>query len=396
MSRAPLEVTNVQLESRSDTVTLSGDVGDEQLFWTMPQRPGISLRAEPFVAALLVSAMRAGRDLVLPENAPLDPEMIRSTDQLQAIFTRWFPELQRVSIHASAQGLRTGSTQRMAGYSGGVDSSYTVFRLSPDLDGTVLFDGIEYREANPHLMSAVAQTLSQPMESLGVPLTIVQTNVKAVGRATGGKWSEFIGGALASIPHALGLSEYTIAGSNSWENLRPYGTHPYTDPLWGSAALRIHHHGAEALRIEKLAVLAEAPELLAVLRVCFQGEDYNCGVCHKCLQTSAAMRALELSSPAMPPLRDPRLLRGLIVEHDGDFVDWVEILTPGLADRDPELARELQRLIGRYRTRSLLKEIDQQLFGGISRRLLRRLDARGKDAVPSDAGAEKPEPPREV
>lgn len=396
MTGAPLEVRNVRLDDHAATVTLSGEVAGEQLFWTMPPRPSIALRGEPFVAALLVSAMRSGRDLVLPANAPVDPAMIRSTDLLQSIFTRWFPELRQIRIIAPTLAPRDGSSQRMAGYSGGVDSSYTVYRLRPELDGTVLFDGIEYRKANPTLMSVVGQTLNVPMQALGTPLTTVQTNAKAVGRATGGKWSEFIGGSLASIPHALGLAEYTIAGSNSWENLRPYGSHPFTDPLWGSATLQIHHHGADALRIEKLAVLKSAPDLLAVLRVCFQGEDYNCGVCHKCLQTSAAMRALGLDSPAMPPLRDPKLLRSLVVEHDGDLVDWVEILTPELVERDPALARELERLIGRYHTRALLKDIDRRLLGGSSGRLLRWFGLSGERNGTSAEAKGNPKSPTEM
>ncbi|MEP6591346.1 MAG: hypothetical protein ABJC19_09200 [Gemmatimonadota bacterium] len=391
MTRAPLDVHDVQLERTEDRVVLSGAVADQRLFWAMPPRSSIMLRGEPFVAALLLSAMRTGRALVIPESAPVEAAFLEGMASLQSIFLRWFPGLTPITIEARSIGPRTGAFGTMAGYSGGVDSSYTVQRLATRLDGTVLFDGIEYRDANPTLMSQVNRTLSGSMAAAGVPLSIVQTNVKAVGRATGGKWSEFIGGALASIPHAMGLADYTIAGSNSWENLRPYGTHPFTDPLWGSDALHIHHHGADALRIEKLAHLRAAPELLAVLRVCFQGEDYNCGVCHKCLQTSAALRALGIACEAMPPLRDARLLRRLEVEHDGDLADWIEILTPELATGDPELARELTRLMARYRTRKLLRAVDAAVLGGLSRRLLRGiglLRRGGKHPLPPSSGAD--------
>ncbi|MES2304384.1 MAG: hypothetical protein V4558_02715 [Gemmatimonadota bacterium] len=373
MSRDQLVVGDVTLVASADRVTLSGDVGVGRLFWSMPPRPSVELRGEPFVAALLLSAMRSGRDLVLPPNAPVDASFLAATTELQVIFARWYTALSRVDIVAPEIASRGSASGRMVGYSGGVDSSYSVLRAADGADGTVLFDGIEYGEPNPALMSAVGATLTQAMAARHLPLTTVQTNVKSVGRATGGYWSEFIGGALASIPHALGLADYTVAGSNSWENLRPYGTHPYTDPLWSSSTLRIHHHGTEALRIEKLAALAQAPDLLAVLRVCFQGEDYNCGVCHKCLQTSAALRALGLESPAMPPLRDPTLLRRLVVEHDGDLVDWVEILTPGLETRDPALAHELGRLMHRYRLRKVVKELDEVLLNGGGRKMLRRL-----------------------
>ena len=373
MTRERLEVSDVRLETDAVTATLSGQVGGERLFWSMPPRSSLASRGEPFVAALLVSAMRRGRDLILPEAAPTDAEFLERVAELQVIFARWFPGLQRIKIHAPAVSPRNGVAGRLAGYSGGVDSSYTVMRLADSLDGAVFFDGIEYRNPNPELMSQVGATLSSTMAARGLPLTTVKTNVKAIGRATGGRWSEFISGALASIPHALGVAEYTIAGSNSWENLRPYGSHPVTDPLWSSGSTRIHHHGAGALRIEKIAALGAAPDLLAVLRVCFQGENYNCGVCHKCLQTAAALRALNLTSPAMPPLTDPTLLRRLVVEHEGDLVDWDEILNPELQSRDPVLARELGRMIRRYRMRRLLKQADTVLCSGGVRRLLHRV-----------------------
>jgi hypothetical protein len=80
-----------------------------------------------------------------------------------------------------------------------------------------------------------------------------------------------------------------------------------------------------------------------------------------------------MESSAMPPLDNPRLLRTLIVEHDGDLVDWVEILTPDLGRRDPALATELRRMIDRYRLRQVVKEADEVLFHGRCRRLLQRL-----------------------
>jgi hypothetical protein len=372
MSPAPMTVTDARLDHEADgTLTLGGTIDGHRLFWTMPPRETIALRGEPFVSALLVSAMSTGRDLVLPDNAPVDAGFLGSLDELQTIFVRWFPHLRRVAI--TARVAERGSVAgRMTGYSAGVDSSYTVLRLADRLDGVVLLDGIEFGTPNPVLMAGVDDTLRRTMEARGLPLHLVRTNAKAMGKALGGKWSHFIGGTLSSVPHALGLAEYWIASSNSWENLRPYGTHPITDPRWSSAATVIHHHGCEALRIEKVEALRVAPDLLQVIRVCFQGDAYNCGVCHKCLQTAAAFRALQVECDALPPLRHPRVLRTIAVEHDGDLVDWVEIALPGLASRDPMLANELSRLLRRYHLRQAARRLDEVATGGFFRRLLVR------------------------
>lgn len=370
----PLTISAVRLETRGNRLVLSGLVGDERLFWDMPPRPSISIRGEPFLSLALVPAMTTGRDLLLPDDVPVGESFLHSITELQEIFVRWFPGLRPVTIHADRVEPRVGASGRFAGYSGGVDSSYTVLRTAAELDGVVLIDGIEFRDANEALMRSVAGRLAKPLAERGLALHTVVTNTKAVGRALGGDWSEFIGGALASVPHALGVEEYWIAGSNSWENLRPYGTHPFTDPLYGSANVRIHHHGGEARRIDKIAALMAAPDLMAELRVCFQGGQYNCGVCHKCLQTSAALRALGGTSAALPALDRPRLLRALEVMGRGDLVDWQEILEcPGLEDRDRVLHRELDRLIRRYQWRQALTRLDAVATRGRVRRLWDRL-----------------------
>jgi hypothetical protein len=365
-----LQVEHVELTRQGSRVTLQGDVGGEQLYWNMPDQPAVAMRGEPFIAALLVPAMTTGRDLRLPRDVPVDQAFLRSIDALQTIFERWFTGLRRVTIDASETASAPATSGRYAGYSGGVDSSYTVMRLGSALDGTVLVDGIEYSEPQERLMAEVEERLRAEMESRGLPLIRVATNTKLVGRRLGGHWPQFIGGSLASVPHAIGAAEYWVAGSNSWENLRPYGSHPITDPMWSSASVTIRHHGADARRIDKLRALLDAPQLLGALRVCFQGKGYNCGTCQKCLMTSAALRALGIQANAVPPLADPRLLRRLNIEHSGDLMDWIEILIPTLQRSDPLLARELNRLVHRFQWRQLMKQLDELVTGGRVRALL--------------------------
>jgi hypothetical protein len=88
--------------------------------------------------------------------------------------------------------------------------------------------------------------------------------------------------------------------------------------------------------------------------------------------TSAALRALDIRTPAMPALVDPTLLRSVYIEHEGDLVDWEEILVPDLAARDPSLHAELTRAIRRYKWRSLLRSADTLATGGRLRNLIRR------------------------
>jgi hypothetical protein len=367
-----MRVENLEVDVTPAGVHLAGTIRGNTLFWDTPPQPDFEPRGEPFVAALLPAAMRIGAAIELPEQLPIDPVFRDNIALLQQVFTRWFDSLQPVSVHATVAPRSRPTAGHATGYSGGIDSSYSIDVLADRIDAALLIEGIEYPEGDNSLSAQVATTLDAVLSPRRIALARVVTNVKAVQRRLGARWSESLGGAIASCVHMMGFADYQIAASNSWENLRPYGSHPLTDPLWSSSTVRIGHHGAELRRIDKIRYLGGVPDLLARVRVCFQGTEYNCGRCQKCLQTAAGFRALDLHAESLPHLEDPRLLRGAAVEHDGDLVDWLELEIPGLARHDPELYRELERLIRRYRWRKVGRDIDQLLTGGRVRRYHRR------------------------
>lgn len=351
-------------------IRLEAQVRGEPLFWELPRLETFEARGEPFVCALLPAAMRAGSGLTLPDDLPLDPTFLANVERLQSVFVRWFPGLRPVTIRATIAPRTVRTQLRATGYSGGIDSSFTLAELGDELDAALLIDGIEYRTEAPELFNRISSTLDTAIERRGLRLVRVRTNAKMFGRALGAKWSESLGGAIAAAVHAAGFATYHVAASNSWENLRPYGSHPLTDPLWSSATVHLEHHGAELRRIDKIRYLGSVPDLLELVRVCFQGVEYNCGRCQKCLMTMAGFRAVNITTPALPRLDDATLLRQVVVEHDGDLIDWEELLVPNLERTDPALHRELERLVRRYRWRRLVKSLDELATGGRFRGLL--------------------------
>jgi hypothetical protein len=365
-----MRVEDTTIRQGTHGIRLEARIRGESLFWELPRVASFEPRGEPFVCALLPAAMRTGASIELPGELPLDPTFLTNIERLQSVFTRWYPDLQSVTIRATVAPRSVRTLQRATGYSGGIDSSFTLDVLERRIDTALLIDGIEYRQDAPALFDRVADTLEEAIDRRGLQLVRVRTNVKSVGRALGGKWSVALGGAIASVVHVVGFAEYHVAASNSWENLRPYGSHPLTDPLWSSATVGIDHHGAELRRIDKIRYLASVPDLLALVRVCFQGNDYNCGRCQKCLQTMAGFRALGITSQTLPRLDDPTRLRQVMVEHDGDLVDWEELMVPDLEQTDPALYRELDRLVRRYRWRRLVRSLDDLTTGGRFRNLL--------------------------
>jgi hypothetical protein len=128
------------------------------------------------------------------------------------------------------------------------------------------------------------------------------------------------GSALASTLLALGpaFSRATIAASGTYDYLRPWGSHPLLDPLWGTESLRFAHDGCEARRTDKIQYIARAdvPSVLDNLRVCATDQvtdAYNCGKCEKCVRTMIGLHVCGALGRcgALPHEIDVDAVRGL-------------------------------------------------------------------------------------
>lgn len=150
----------------------------------------------------------------------------------------------------------------------------------------------------------------------------------------------------------------------------PWGSHPVTDPLWGTEAVEILHHGLEARRLDKLECLAGDAEALALLRVCPRNTVYSCGVCEKCLRTRVALRLLGLVSPRLLPLDDLRLVRSLRIDSEAYRLAWQQCLESAVLAGDRALAKAIALPLARFDARRAVRSLDRGYLG-----------SRGRDAV---------------
>ncbi len=388
MSAAAIAITGVAVERRPGATTLQGEADGQRLFWQMPERPEIAARGEPFIAALLVSAMATRRDLVLPGAAPVDAFFLESIRDLQNYLARWTPELGVVAVHAETVAPRRTTSGRLADYAGGIDTGYTLLRRAPLLDGVVMVDDGRIRTPNPELAALIESALATVVAGRGLPLVPVTTNAPTVADALA-DGRPLRAGARASVGHALGAAEYWVASTASWPSAGFAPADAVSDPLFSSSTTQIRSHGAEARRIDKLRVLSTARDLFDAVRVCHQGTTYNCGTCHQCLRARAALRALELRAESLPPLDEPRLLRRIVIRGDADLEQWQDILAATVRTRDPALAHELRRPIVAYLQRARLRQLDRILTGGLVTWAIRRLHAASK-RTPGDHDALQP------
>jgi hypothetical protein len=217
-------------------------------------------------------------------------------------------------------------------YSGGVDSCYSLIRHRDQVDNLILVHGFDVPLADTATF-ALAEARARDVAGLfGKRLIIVRTNVHFEQPSNPCRWWFYIGAALAAVAHALAPNhgKVYIAASYSYTSLHGSGSHPLLDPLWSTRAVQIVHDGVET-RIEKLRVLAQHPEVLARVRVCWQNKGgLNCCRCEKCVRTMLGLRALGIDPcPAFPGLLSPELVRRQQLDSD-DVAFWRELLSSGL------------------------------------------------------------------
>ena len=109
------------------------------------------------------------------------------------------------------------------------------------------------------------------------------------------RWGHTHFAALASVAHLFpeSIAKVYVGASSTFATLGPWGSHPLTDPLWSSDAIRFVHHGCDTTRLQKAQVLAENDLALQSLHVCtHQPYGQNCGNCEKCQRTMLTLHAV--------------------------------------------------------------------------------------------------------
>lgn len=271
-------------------------------------------RADPFLLAMLGTAMRRGLNIRC--EAPVSQRLLY---QLQ---NSYIPSLVGVgrakplTIHAPyASGAEETAGARATGFTGGVDSLYTIMRhtsdaVPPDFrltHVTVLnvgaFKGNSYRK-NFYRACEYARRFAAEQ---GFELVCIDTNFNEVLKTSqsvnglhsfGGELPYRIFGAA----HALSglFSEYYLSSAAPFRQFSLNKHEPEEDlsnfDLFSALAcstdtLTCHCTGGEASRLEKLEALSDWEPSYRWLHACFTAEG-NCGVCRKCVMSQTIFHCL--------------------------------------------------------------------------------------------------------
>jgi hypothetical protein len=268
----------------------------------------LSDNSDAFLVAILFLAMHQGTDVIV--HGAVSPSLLTNLEEFQSAWVNWAPKrYQRVNIQAETIATappQHPSRQAITTFSGGVDSCFTAFRYhktSPEqlryqVTAALMVHGFDIPLHEQQMFQGAAQRSRRMLDSLDINLIEMATNFRQVINYS---WPKGFTTALASS--LLLLQQKFAAGiipsSDSYKSMFPmYASNPISDRLLSTHNFEIIHDRL-ASRVEKLTVLADWPEAMQNLRVCWQGKqkDRNCGRCEKCIRTILSCRVAGISLP---------------------------------------------------------------------------------------------------
>lgn len=293
--------------------------------------------ADAALATCLMPAMRAGGTLSLAD--PLSARLVRTQQEYQAIqqlwshdWGAWIPPLREVEVRAPTRSSEAPEPGRgvAAFFSGGVDSWSTVL-AHPELTHLVFVRGMDLALSLPELTDEVEVRLRAAAAEVGLPLYVVETNVRELSDQLV-PWEAYFGCALAAVAlmHAPLFERFLMAGSMDYAVADDRGANPLVDHLWSTESLEVVHDGGRYSRLQRVERIAVHPVVQRSLRVCWEnrGGAYNCGRCPKCLLTLVSLEALGMRGgmETFPPELDLDLLDEITLSQLVHVNMWQDVL----------------------------------------------------------------------
>jgi hypothetical protein len=324
-----MRVSGVKREGRrlSCFVEMVGETSE--LFFEFSEAPPAnpSSSGNWIVSALLLSCMKLGETLVLQE--PISPLLFRNLKTIQEIYKAWVPGHSAIEIVAPLQEQLAGPERVGLLFSRGADSFYSLLKHDHCISELIVLHGFEFPWNEDTRFREHLTSVRSVAEAFNKRVIVVRTNVKDhLERYT--HWDFSHGAALASAALCLegSISKCIIASTCSYAQLHPWGSHPILDPLWSTESLQFLHDGTEALRVDKLRMIADNKLAMKYLRACDnESSSGHCGECEKCLRTMVGLHVIGrlADCPAMPHRVDPRVIRRLHL-NEGEAAFFREFL----------------------------------------------------------------------
>jgi len=259
------------------------------------------------LAASFFPAMIDGGTLAFKNRITPSEKLCASYPILQDIYAGWLPGLRQASLPELEYGSGRSQSGVLSLFSGGVDSMHSLLEHDSQITHLLYIDGFEHQVGAAENRAAIVK-LQEVAKLFEKQLVVVETNALTFFRDLHIGRSVYLGALYSAVAHLLGFEKLIAPSSEQYVHLLPWGSHPWTDPLWGSEAISIEHHGCSSNRLNKVRRIIEHDFAKHHLLVCDQQVASNCGACGKCVRTIAEMHVLGTDSSAFPAINVVRSL----------------------------------------------------------------------------------------
>lgn len=336
-----LELTDDEAVSTVRVETDHGDSFDLRIGIDRGYVGALDVGPTPFLPIAAVAAANMDEDLWVDD--PASPAVVAGAENVTRVFSEWWGSRPvTVTAPTATPGFPSGPGHALF-FTRGVDSTFSLLRSLRGETREVVthllnIDNIDHwiSPANRRATFLATQAMAA---RVGLPLIRFTTNARELLDPIV-DWRRSHGAVLASSALLAGarFSSVTVAATFPLRFPGPLGSHVDIDHHWSSERTQFHHDGAEATRPEKLEVLAEKPELVRQLKVCWAADvPGNCGSCPKCLLTMTILEAVGALEPgifesdlSLDAIRsgDHVIPREMLVEH----LDWLAGRSSALHD----------------------------------------------------------------
>jgi hypothetical protein len=306
------EGAEVRVSARVEVNTSKTELSQE-LWFIFPSscRDNVTDHLNGFVVALLPLAMTLEEDMQM--EGVLSPRLLRGLEEYQSIQCAWKPtSFKPIKIESDLlQPTERDRSEPVVGcsFSGGVDSSFTLWRHLPEnerdhawrISHCLMINGFDSDSDinNSGHFNRIQQALEPMMDHLGLQLIVCRTNYMSFSDPYILKQS--FGAMVTSPALILGrlFSSLFIPASYRFDEFFRDGSHLLFDHLLRTETMEIIHDASHLTRPEKTAIISKWSDTYTTLRVCFNKTSYreetnsieNCCKCEKCIRT---MKSLEM------------------------------------------------------------------------------------------------------
>lgn len=290
-------------ETAPGKTRFSAMVGGEDIWLEVPTELAPEPRGELFLAMGLFLAIDRSEDLTFAPDLPLCPDLLARLPYILKILKQWNPEFRLPHVEAVAKPVPARPGMVISSFSGGIDSTFTFSRQKDKITHLFVTNCFD-EDGKIEPFQELVDKVNRSAEAWGKRVLPIETNVRQVTYQQNMTWDYLHGPFLCTVASAFGPDHYFIPSSNTTRALKPWGSHPFLDPLWATGTTGITHDGIEESRVEKTCAIAREPDLLGQIQVCWNSKVSNCGKCSKCTRTLLVLHELGVADIPFPPV-DP-------------------------------------------------------------------------------------------